>query len=201
MSDDKINKKREKEQRRQDRKKQKKRSKQIQLVRTYSIYIIALVLIGYGLFSVISGPQIGPMGSTHEHLDILVYINGEALDLNQTRYAMKSGYGHIHGGEGDIMHLHAINIPLNWFMESLDLAITEDSINVHGIEYSSNDDDVFLIFVNGENILDTEYMLMDEDKILIYYGSASDADIANALSLVPDRAEEVNASPNKGDQV
>ena len=44
-------------------------------------------------------------------------------------------------------------------------------------------------------------MLMDEDKILIYYGSASDADIANALSLVPDRAEEVNASPNKGEQV
>ena len=85
MSDDKINKKREKEQRRQDRKKQKKRSKQIQLVRTYSIYIIALVLLGYGLFSVISGPQIGPMGSTHEHIDFLVYINGEALDLTQSR--------------------------------------------------------------------------------------------------------------------
>jgi len=199
VSDDKINKKREKEQRRQDRKKQKKRSKQIQLVRTYSIYIIALVLIGYGLFSVISGPQIGPMGSTHEHIDFLVYINGEALDLNQSRYAMKSGYGHMHGGEGDIIHLHAISIPLDWFMESIDLAITEQSINVHGVEYLSNDENILLIFVNGENIIDPGYMLMDEDKILIYYGSASDDDVATALSLIPDRAKELNEMPNKGD--
>ena len=102
MSEDKRLKKREKEQRRQDRKKHKKRSKQMQQIRTYSIYVIAVVLIGYGLFSIISGPQIGPMGSTHEHVDLLVYINGEPLDLNQSRYAMKSGYGHIHGGEGDI---------------------------------------------------------------------------------------------------
>ena len=142
MSEDKRLKKREKDLRRQDRKKHKKRSKQIKLVRTYSIYVIAILLIGYGLFSVISGPQIGPVGSTHEHLDILVYINGEPLDLNQSRYAMKSGYGHIHGGEGDIMHLHAINVPLSWFMESLDLSITIDSINVHGIEYSSDDNNV-----------------------------------------------------------
>ena len=108
------------------------------------------------------------MGSTHEHIDFLVYINGEALDLNQSRYAMKSGYGHMHGGEGDIIHLHAISIPLDWFMESIDLAITEQSINVHGVEYLSNDENILLIFVNGENIIDPGYMLMDEDKILIY---------------------------------
>ena len=117
MSEDKRLKKREKDLRRQDRKKHKKRSKQIKFVRTYSIYLIAILLVGYGLFSIISGPQIGPIGSTHEHLDILVYIDGEPLDLNQSRYAMKSGYGHMHGGEGDIMHLHAINIPLSWFMD------------------------------------------------------------------------------------
>ena len=167
MSEDKRLKKREKDLRRQDRKKHKKRSKQIKLVRTYSIYLIAILLIGYGLFSVISGPQIGPVGSTHEHLDILVYINGEPLDLNQSRYAMKSDYGHIHGGEGDIMHLHAINIPLSWFMESLDLSITIDSINVHGIEYSSDDNNVFGVFVNGEIITNVDYTLIDEDKIPI----------------------------------
>ena len=91
MSEDKRLKKREKNLRRKDHKKHKKRSKQIKLVRTYSIYVIAILLVGYGLFSVISGPQIGPVGSTHEHLDVLVYIDGEPLDLNQSRYAMKSG--------------------------------------------------------------------------------------------------------------
>jgi len=146
VSEDKRLKKREKDLRRQDRKKHKKRSKQIKLIRTYSIYLIAILLVGYGLFSVISGPQIGPVGSTHEHLDILVYIDGEPLDLNQSRYAMKSGYGHIHGGEGDIMHLHAINIPLSWFMESLDLSITLDSINVHGMEYTTDDNNILLLF-------------------------------------------------------
>ena len=199
MSEDKRLKKREKDLRRQDRKKHKKRSKQIKLVRTYSIYVIAILLIGYGLFSVISGPQIGPVGSTHEHVDVLVYINGEPLDLNQSRYAMKSGYGHIHGGEGDIMHLHAINIPLSWFMESLDLSIKLDSINVHGMEYSTDDNNVFGVFVNGEIITDVDYTLIDEDKILVYYGSGSDDDIERALSLVSNRSAEVNGMPDKGD--
>ena len=199
MSEDKRLKKREKDLRRQDRKKHKKRSKQIKLVRTYSIYLIAILLVGYGLFSIISGPQIGPVGSTHEHVDVLVYIDGEPLDLNQSRYAMKSGYGHIHGGEGDIMHLHAINIPLSWFMESLDLSITLDSINVHGMEYSIDENNVFILFVNGEIITNVDYVLVDEDRILVYYGPESDDDIDRALSLVPNRAEEINAMPNKGD--
>ncbi len=199
MSEDKRLKKREKNLRRKDHKKHKKRSKQIKLVRTYSIYVIAILLVGYGLFSVISGPQIGPVGSTHEHLDVLVYIDGEPLDLNQSRYAMKSGYGHIHGGEGDIMHLHAINIPLSWFMESIDLSITPDSIDVHGMEYSTDENNVFLMFVNGDTITKVDYVLADEDRILIYYGSGSDTDIDRALSLVPNRAEEVNGMPNKGD--
>jgi len=199
VSEDKRLKKREKNLRRKDHKKHKKRSKQIKLVRTYSIYVIAILLVGYGLFSVISGPQIGPVGSTHEHLDVLVYIDGEPLDLNQSRYAMKSGYGHIHGGEGDIMHLHAINIPLSWFMESIDLSITPDSIDVHGMEYSTDENNVFLMFVNGDTITKVDYVLADEDRILIYYGSGSDTDIDRALSLVPNRAEEINAMPNKGD--
>ena len=199
MSEDKRLKKREKNLRRKDHKKHKKRSKQIKLVRTYSIYVIAILLVGYGLFSVVSGPQIGPVGSTHEHLDVLVYIDGEPLDLNQSRYAMKSGYGHIHGGEGDIMHLHAINIPLSWFMESIDLSITPDSIDVHGMEYSTDENNVFLMFVNGDTITKVDYVLADEDRILIYYGSGSDTDIDRALSLVPNRAEEVNGMPNKGD--
>ena len=199
MSEDKRLKKREKNLRRKDHKKHKKRSKQIKLLRTYSIYVIAILLVGYGLFSVISGPQIGPVGSTHEHLDVLVYIDGEPLDLNQSRYAMKSGYGHVHGGEGDIMHLHAINIPLSWFMESIDLSITPDSIDVHGMEYSTDENNVFLMFVNGDTITKVDYVLADEDRILIYYGSGSDTDIDRALSLVSNRAEEVNGMPNKGD--
>ena len=199
MSEDKRLKKREKEQRRQDRKKHKKRSKQMQRIRTYSIYIIAVVLIGYGLFSIISGPQIGPMGSTHEHVDLLVYINGEPLDLNQSRYAMKSSYGHIHGGEGDMMHLHAINIPLSWFMETLDLAITPTSINVHGFEYATNNDNVFMVVINGEAIGDMDQMLIDEDKVLIYYGPGDEDDLNRAHSLIPDRAQEINSMPNKGD--
>ncbi len=199
MSEDKRLKKREKDLRRQDRKKHKKRSKQIKFVRTYSIYVIAILLVGYGLFSILSGPQIGPVGSTHEHLDILVYIDGEPLDLNQTRYAMKSGYGHIHGGEGDIMHLHAINIPLSWFMESIDLSITLDSINVNGMESSADENNVFLMFVNGDPITDVDYVLIDEDRILVYYGSGSNTDIDRALSLVSNRAEEINGMPNKGD--
>ena len=55
------------------------------------------------------------------------------------------------------------------------------------------------MFVNGDTITNVDYVLTDEDKILIYYGSGSNTDIDRALSLVPNRAEEVNGMPNKGD--
>jgi len=84
-------------------------------------------------------------------------------------------------------------------MESIDLSITPDSIDVHGMEYSTDENNVFLMFVNGDTITKVDYVLADEDRILIYYGSGSDTDIDRALSLVSNRAEEVNGMPNKGD--
>ena len=48
-------------------------------------------------------------------------------------------------------------------------------------------------------ITNVDYTLIDEDQILVYYGPGSDDDIQRALSLVPNRAEEVNGMPNKGD--
>lgn len=189
--------KREREQRRSDRKKRKKRSKQLNVLRKYVLFAAAILLIGYGLFSVVSGPQIGPIGSTHEHLDFLVYIDGTPIDLNQSRYALQSSYAHVHDNEGDIIHLHAINIPLTWFMDSLGLPITENSIKVNGIEYTSDGDNELLVFVNEEKITNLDYALSDEDKLLIYYGPESDIEFA--LSLVPNRAVEVNNAPNRGD--
>ena len=78
-------------------------------------------------------------------------------------------------------------------------SITLDSINVHGMEYSIDENNVFILFVNGEIITNVDYALTDEDRILVYYGPGSDDDINRALSLVPNRAEEINAMPNKGD--
>ena len=55
------------------------------------------------------------------------------------------------------------------------------------------------MFVNGDPITDVDYVLIDEDRILVYYGSGSNTDIDRALSLVSNRAEEINGMPNKGD--
>ena len=194
---EKQQKKHDKERRRLERQRSRKRSKQLASMKKYVIVVGVALLLIYGLTQMFSGPQIGPIGSTHEHVDFLIYIDGQPMDLNQSQYAMKSQYAHIHFGEGDLIHLHAINIPLSWFMDELDLPITENSIDIHGNVYSNDGEKTFKIFLNGEELNDIDYPISDEDKILIYYGSESDVEAA--LDLVPDRAIEINNMPNRGD--
>ena len=198
MNDDtKRGKKREKNQRRLARKQGRQRSKQLKKIRNYAILGLVVFGIGYMFYGIFSAPQIGPIGSTHQHIDLLIHVDGQIIDLNQTQYAHQSNYAHLHQNETDVIHLHAINIPLSWFMDELDLPITENSIDIHGNVYSNDGEKTFKIFLNGEELNDIDYPISDEDKILIYYGSESDVEAA--LDLVPDRAVEINNMPNRGD--
>ena len=91
--------KRHKEQRRLARKQGRQRSKQLKKIRNYAIIGLIVFGIGYMLYGVFSSPQIGPIGSTHQHIDILIHVDGQIVDLNQTQYAHQSTYAHLHQNE------------------------------------------------------------------------------------------------------
>lgn len=198
-NDDKRSKKRHKEQRRLARRQGRQRSKQLKKLRNYSILGLIVIGIVYVMFSIFSSPQIGPMGSTHQHIDVLISVDGQIVDLNQTQYAQQSNYAHFHQNETDVIHLHAINIPLNWFMESINIPLTESSLTLDGQVYDEDENNKLHIIINGERISDLEYIFQDEDKILILYGPENEEEILALIELIPDRAKEVNARPDDPD--
>ena len=194
MSDDtKSSRKREKNQRRLARKQGRQRSKQLKKIRNYAILGLVVFGIGYMLYGVFSSPQIGPIGSTHQHIDLLIHVDGQIIDLNQTQYAHQSNYAHLHQNETDVIHLHAINIPLSWFMDSLNIPITDSSLTLDGQTYNEDELNKLHIIINGEEIDDIEYVLQDEDKLLVLYGPENEEEIEAIIELIPDRARVVNA--------
>tara|TARA_B100001765_G_scaffold210471_1_gene171782 strand:+ start:328 stop:939 length:612 start_codon:yes stop_codon:yes gene_type:complete len=198
-SDEKRSKKHKKEQRRLARKQGRQRSKQLKKIRNYSILGLIVIGIVYVLFSIFSSPQIGPMGSTHQHLDVLIYVDGQIIDLNQTQYAHQSNYAHLHQNETDVIHLHAINIPISWFMESINIPLTESSLVLDGQVYDEDEINKLHIIINGVKINNLDYIFQDEDKILILYGPENEDEIQAIIELIPDRAKEVNARPDDPD--
>ena len=194
MNDDtKRSKKREKNQRRLVRKQGRQRSKQLKKIRNYAILGLIVFGIGYMLYGIFSAPQIGPIGSTHQHIDLLIHVDGQIIDLNQTQYAHQSNYAHLHQNETDVIHLHAINIPLNWFMDSLNIPMTDSSLTLDGQTYNEDELNKLHIIINGEEIDDIEYVLQDEDKLLVLYGPENEEEIEEIIELIPDRARVVNA--------
>jgi len=194
MNDDtKRGKKRDKNQRRLARKQGRQRSKQLKKIRNYAILGLVVFGIGYMLYGIFSAPQIGPIGSTHQHIDLLIHVDGQIIDLNQTQYAHQSNYAHLHQNETDVIHLHAINIPLSWFMDSLNIPITDSSLTLDGQTYNEDELNKFHIIINGEEIDDIEYVLQDEDKLLVLYGPENEEEIEEIIELIPDRARVVNA--------
>ena len=194
MNDDtKRGKKREKNQRRLVRKQGRQRSKQLKKIRNYAILGLVVFGIGYMFYGIFSAPQIGPIGSTHQHIDLLIHVDGQIIDLNQTQYAHQSNYAHLHQNETDVIHLHAINIPLNWFMDSLNIPITDSSLTLDGQTYNEDELNKLHIIINGEEIDDIEYVLQDEDKLLVLYGPENEEEIEEIIELIPDRARVVNA--------
>ena len=194
MNDDtKRGKKREKNQRRLVRKQGRQRSKQLKKIRNYAILGLVVFGIGYMFYGIFSAPQIGPIGSTHQHIDLLIHVDGQIIDLNQTQYAHQSNYAHLHQNETDVIHIHAINIPLNWFMDSLNIPVTDSSLTLDGQTYNEDELNKLHIIINGEEIDDIEYVLQDEDKLLVLYGPENEEEIEEIIELIPDRARVVNA--------
>ncbi|PCJ47967.1 MAG: hypothetical protein COA72_06755 [Candidatus Neomarinimicrobiota bacterium] len=109
------------------------------------------------LYGVFSSPQIGPIGSTHQHIDILIHVDGQIVDLNQTQHAHQSSYAHLHQNETDVIHLHAINIPLSWFMNSLNIHLTDSSLTLDGQIYDEDETNKLHIIINGEEIDNIDY--------------------------------------------
>lgn len=134
---------------------------------------------------------IGPLGSSHIHADIAVYVEGKKLDMSKTEYQLRAHNVHLEENNGEIIHVHASGIALGHLLNSLEMDLTSECLQLlNGQKLCSDKAKILKIFVNGkENKEYGSYVINDLDKMLISYGSEAGQELQKQLDSITDLAE------------
>ena len=152
---------------------------------------------------------IGVLGSQHIHADWKIYINGRSFDwapfadLHQRQMAgdtsitNTSAFMHIHPAKepekaGDVLHMHAKNVPLWLFLRSLGMNLTKDSLTLtDGRVLKNENGNMLKFYLNGQKVDELDnYVFQDLDKLLISYGPENDPDIEGQLNSITNFAKD-----------
>jgi len=156
------------------------------------IGIIAAVVavIAYGVYAYTQNPprsaNFGAVGSTHEHAAFKLFINNQTIDLSQPKYQLQSTYIHFEGGDGDTIHKHATGVDIGFLFETMGMKFTSECFTMdNGTQYCNEGTNTLKFFVNGViNSMYNNYVLKDNDMILISYGAEEQQQIDEQLKAV-----------------
>jgi hypothetical protein len=167
------------------RKKRIKNLKTIILPIIVAIVIIAVISIYVFSQNTLSVAGFGPLGSAHEHAAFLVKVNGKNIDFSQPQYQVQSDYIHVENGDGTTLHRHATNVTFVNFLKSVKMDIDKKNnclAFTNGTEYCDDDNNKLRTFINGNSTGSiSDYVLKNNDRLLVIYGNETDEQIANAL--------------------
>lgn len=144
--------------------------------------------------------KFGTVGSAHEHAAFIVNVNGEPIDFSQESYQLQSRLIHVENGDGFTLHRHTDRVPFGEFLRSVGMSIEDSCLIINDEtsdlqgqqqqaqeqEYCSNVQEELRAFVNG-NELDSasllgDYVLQDDDRILLLYGNQTEDQISQELN-------------------
>ena len=132
---------------------------------------------------------IGALRSAHLHADVQVYINGQAIDFSQRKYQLAARFIHFEEGIGDVIHTHATGLTMGHLFKSLGMDFNSNCIIVKGNNYCNDKNKILKFYVNGQlNTQFDNYVIKNLDKILVSYGSESEAEIQKQLGSVTNLA-------------
>ncbi|HLD60506.1 MAG TPA: hypothetical protein VI912_05890 [Candidatus Bilamarchaeaceae archaeon] len=142
----------------------------------------------------------------HIHADFKVYLNGEEYNFSQEKYMSESSltpspFVHLHGINGEVIHVHAEGVTVGDFFDSLKIKFNESCFVLgEGTEYCRNNDKRLEMYINGNlNNQFQNYVIQDLDRILITYGNPTSEGIQNQLGKVTDNAcIESRKCPERG---
>ncbi len=130
----------------------------------------------------------------HVHADFHIVIRDTLVNLDADRFQTTSGQSlhpdaHLHDNNGDVKHIHAEGVTFAAFLDSLEITLTDSCITLDN-EYCSGEEEEVLLFVNNELYTSplTQYVPVDDDRILLYYGRYDMEVIQPYLDAVPNDA-------------
>lgn len=132
----------------------------------------------------------------HVHADFHIIVNDEQIDLSDDMYMTTAGQElsdsvHLHDNNGDVEHIHAEGLTFAEFLDSLGFTLTDACLTLDtGEEYCSGETEEVLLYVNGELYTDpiSTYVPEDEDRVLLYYGEATNENLDTYLEAIPNDA-------------
>ena len=132
---------------------------------------------------------IGPLGSTHLHADVKVYINGQAIDFSQRKYQLQNSFIHFEEGIGDVIHTHATGLTIGHMLKPVGINFNNNCIFIEGSNYCNDENKKLKFYANGhQNDEFDNYIIKDLDKYLISYGSEDEREIQKQLSSITNLA-------------
>ena len=158
------------------------------------VLFVILLAIGVYYFFKPSVPDIGVLGSTHIHADFKLYINGNMVNLSKPEFQVRAKAVHVEEGIGDIIHVHATNMFLGYFMNTIGFPISDKCITIPGKKLCSKAGKTLKLYIRQPNMpwrLEKNiefYTFHDLDKLLLTYGDDSEEQIQKQLSTVTDLA-------------
>ena len=173
-----------------------KRSHQKRKSTLLAVGILGLIglIVGYASFTFVttpvgapgSPPGAGILGDEHEHASVLVRIFGDKFDFAATTYQIKSSWIHFEESDGNTVHRHSSGVTLDYLFGTLGIGIDEDCyIFADGRQFCTNEDYSLKYFINGASVNSiNDYVVQDDDRILISYGGETEAQITDQLNEV-----------------
>ncbi len=146
------------------------------------IIILIIILI---IYSIISSPKIGSVGSAHEHANFMVFINGEEINFAFPQYMVKTREVHIENMNGVTIHTHATRITIGYFFSTLGFKFDDKCFITNKKEKFCNEEGKTLKFyVNGvKNYEYGNYEIRNNERYLISYGDV-DEDISEQFNVL-----------------
>jgi len=171
-----------------------KRTQQKRKNTLLAVGILGLIglVVGYASFAFVTmgtdtpgaPPGAGKLGDEHEHASLLVRIFGDKFDFSATTYQIKSSWIHFEESDGNTIHRHSSGVTLDYLFGTLGLDIDEDCyIFGDGRQFCTNEDYSLKYFINGDSVNNiNDYVIQDDDRILISYGSETEDQIADQMN-------------------
>lgn len=156
------------------------------IVLAYTGYTFYQNTFGGGMNTPGAPPGAGKLGDEHEHAAMNVMIFGDKFDFSTSAYQVKNRFIHFENNNGETVHRHASGVTMGFLFETLNIGFTDNCFTFPDKrEFCTNDDYSLKFYVNHQKVPSlTDYVLEDNDRILISYGNENSTQVDDQLARV-----------------
>ncbi len=169
------------------------------------ILLLAGIVIGFGIFSVIRMIKYVPQEHVHYHANFQVFVNGKQETFQDPLYYQEVAgclrdndtdpihRAHMHDEVYDVVHVHAPGVTWNHFFENINIGTEPTSLRIGGTVYANTDTSTVTYILNGRKLAAlVGQSIKSEDTLLINYGNEDITTLTARAQAITNKAHEYN---------